>query len=197
MATHPHTIVGKTATPHVGAAHQPLGELEVIAEFHGAMPTGVTVSHHGRILVNFPRWGDDVPFTVAEVRDGHATAYPDEAINRVDGDPEICFVSVQSVVVDPHDRLWIVDTGNPSFAGVVAGGAKIVCVDLAKDRPVRSIDFPPNVVLPTSYLNDVRFDPRSPHHEGPLAAGLPASCRGPSVSRTRPRRNRGNHQGWR
>jgi sugar lactone lactonase YvrE len=122
------------------------------------MPTGVTVSHHGRIFVNFPLWGDDVPFTVGEVRDGRATAYPDEASNRADGDPARCFVSVQSVVVDPHDRLWIVDTGNPGFAGVVAGGAKIVCVDLAKDRVVRSIPFPPEVALPTSYLNDVRFD---------------------------------------
>lgn len=31
------------------------------------MPTGVTVSHSGRIFVNFPQWGDDVTATVAEV----------------------------------------------------------------------------------------------------------------------------------
>ena len=158
MATHQPTIIGKTTSTHAVATHQPVGELEIVAEFHAAMPTGVTVSHHGRIFVNFPRWGDDVTFSVAEVRDGRASAYPDEAINRADGDPAIRFVSVQSVVVDPHDRLWIVDTGNPGFAGVVAGGAKIVCIDLAKDCAVRSITFPPDVVLPNSYLNDVRFD---------------------------------------
>jgi hypothetical protein len=48
------------------------------------MPTGVTVSQKGRIFVNFPRWGDEVPFTVAEVREGKAIAYPDEAMNQTD-----------------------------------------------------------------------------------------------------------------
>jgi hypothetical protein len=37
---------------------EPLGELEPVAYFNGAMPTGVTVSHQGRIFVNFPKWGD-------------------------------------------------------------------------------------------------------------------------------------------
>src|SRR5687768_17498835 len=44
--------------------------VETVAEFHGPMPTGVTVSRSGRIFVNFPRWGDPVEFTAAELRDG-------------------------------------------------------------------------------------------------------------------------------
>lgn len=32
------------------------------------MPTGITVSRHGRILVNLAHWDDDVPFAVAELR---------------------------------------------------------------------------------------------------------------------------------
>jgi hypothetical protein len=28
------------------------------------------VSHQGRIFVNFPKWGDEVQFTVPEIRDG-------------------------------------------------------------------------------------------------------------------------------
>ena len=47
-----------------------VGELEVVHEFTGPMPTGVTVSHRGRIFVNYPKWGHDVQFTVAELRDG-------------------------------------------------------------------------------------------------------------------------------
>ena len=39
-------------------ADRPVGKLETVALFHGPMPTGVTVSHQGRIFVNFPRWGD-------------------------------------------------------------------------------------------------------------------------------------------
>ena len=55
-----------------------LGELEPIFLFNDAMPTGVAVSHSGRIFVNFPRWGDDVAFTVCEIRDNKAIAYPDK-----------------------------------------------------------------------------------------------------------------------
>ena len=51
-------------------ASKPVGELEPVAQFNGAMLTGVTVSHQGRIFVNYPKWSDDVQFTVAEMRDG-------------------------------------------------------------------------------------------------------------------------------
>ena len=34
-----------------------------------------------RVFMNFPQWGDDVPFTVAEVMHGKAVAYPDAAVN--------------------------------------------------------------------------------------------------------------------
>ena len=136
-----------------------VGELEPVAYFNGPMLTGVTVSHTGRIFVNFPKWGDDVDFTVAEIRDGQAFAYPSEKFNRtIPHDPGAALVSVQSVVVDPIDRLWILDTGSPLFEPTVYGGPKLVCVDLETNRVVRKILFPHDVALPTSYLNDVRFD---------------------------------------
>ena len=138
-----------------------LGTLEPVAYFDGAMPTGVTVSHQGRIFVNFPKWGDEVLFTVAEVRDGRPVAYPNEAINRPDsGNSAATLVSVQSVVIDPADRLWILDTGSPLFQPTQHGGPKLVCVDLASNRVVKTILFPQDIALPTSYLNDVRFDLR-------------------------------------
>ena len=135
------------------------GNIEPVATFSGAMPTGVTVSQEGRIFVNFPRWGDQVPFTVAEVRNGQPVAYPDEATNRLDtAHARETFVSVQSVVIDPRDRLWVLDTGSLSFAPVVAGGPKLVGIDLKTNRIFRTIEFPSDVALTTSYLNDVRFD---------------------------------------
>jgi sugar lactone lactonase YvrE len=125
---------------------QPVGELEEVVRFHGAMPTGVTMSHQGRIFVNFPKWGDDVRFTVAEVRNGEPVAYSDEGINRTDPDDLAgTLVSVQSVVVDPADRLWILDTGSPLW------------VDLTSNQVVKTILFPQDVALPATYLNDVRF----------------------------------------
>ncbi|GAB2612217.1 hypothetical protein Aab01nite_67870 [Paractinoplanes abujensis] len=127
----------------------------------GPMPTGVAVSRNGRIFVNFPKWGDDVRYTVAEIRDGEPVPYPDLDWNTPNGDadPE-ALVSVQSVVVDPADRLWILDTGSPMFQPTEHGGPKLVCVDLTTDQVVRTILFDPDVALPTTYLNDVRFDLR-------------------------------------
>ena len=140
---------------------QPLGALEPVAYFNGAMPTGVTVSHKGRIFVNFPKWGDDVSFTVAEIRNGEMVAYPDESINQTNpADQAAALVSVQSVVVDPVDRLWILDTGSPLFQPTKYGGPKLVCVDLKTDQVSKKILFPQDVALPTTYLNDIRFDLR-------------------------------------
>ena len=162
---HPKETSPTTTIPPVAAqdlpADEPLGALEPVAYFNGAMPTGVTVSQKGRIFINFPKWGDDVPFTVAEIRDGKAVPYPDEAMNQTnEEDPAVALVSVQSAVVDPADRLWILDTGSPLFQPTKYGGPKLVCVDLATNRIVKKILLPQDVALPTTYLNDVRFDLR-------------------------------------
>jgi sugar lactone lactonase YvrE len=162
-------------------ADEPLGVLEPVAYFNGAMPTGVTVSHKGRIFVNFPRWGDDVPFTVSEIRDGEAVAYPDEGLNQTDpNDPAAALVSVQSVVVDPADRLWILDTGSPMFQPTKYGGPKLVCVDLATDKVVKKILFSQDVALPTTYLNDVRFDLRRGSSSEGMAFITDSSQNGPN-----------------
>ncbi|MEV2236793.1 L-dopachrome tautomerase-related protein [Micromonospora sp. NPDC049891] len=140
---------------------EPVGELELVHAFTGPMPTGVSVSHTGRIFVSFPRWGDEVPATVVELRDGAEVPYPDELWNRPGGaDDQDAFVSVQSIVVDPADRLWALDTGSPMFQPTRPGGPKLVRVDLDSDSVTQVITFPPDVALPTTYLNDVRFDLR-------------------------------------
>jgi sugar lactone lactonase YvrE len=143
------------------ATEETLGSLEVVHLFAGPMPTGVSVSHSGRIFVCYPKWGDDVVFTVGELRDGQEVAYPSQERNdnRGDADPER-LVSVQSIVVDPADRLWLLDTGSPMFQPTEHGGPKLVCVDLATDEVVQTILFPVDIALPTTYLNDVRFDLR-------------------------------------
>jgi len=143
------------------ASDRPAGTIETVATFDGPMPTGVTVSHSGRIFICYPKWGDKVEFTVAEVKDGKPVAYPDEAANRAEGPRDgKHLISVQSVVVDPSDRLWAVDTGSVEFGPTSPGGPKLVGVDLEKNQVVKTIPFPPDVVLPTSYINDVRFDLR-------------------------------------
>lgn len=135
------------------------GQLELVATVDSPMLTGVTVSKAGRIFINFPKWGDKVDFTVAELKNGKPVPFPDANWNREDDNhPDQVLVAVQSVVVDPADRLWILDTGSKLFGPVAKGGAKLVCVDLKSNQVVKKIVFPQDVAKEKSYLNDVRFD---------------------------------------
>jgi hypothetical protein len=95
----------------------------------------LTVSQDRRIFVNFPRWGDYVPYIVAEIRNGEVVAFPDAAINKFNPSrPGETLCTVQSVVVDPANRLWILDTAAPLFSTPVPGGAKLIAVDLATNK---------------------------------------------------------------
>ena len=166
----------RTAPPAV----QQVGRVETVAEFTGPMPTGVTVSRTGRIFVNFPRWGDPVDYTVAELKDGRPVAYPDAEFNafKEGGTAEEKLVSVQSVVVDPQDRLWLLDTAAPGFGPVLPNGPKLVGVDLSTNKVFKTIRFPQDVVLATTYLNDVRFDLR--RGQGGMAYITDSSASGPN-----------------
>jgi sugar lactone lactonase YvrE len=134
-------------------------DYEVVAELTGNMPTGLTVTDDGRVFVSFPRWGDDVPHTVAEIIDGRPVPYPSAEINAWAGsDGADRLVSVQSVILDPIGHLWLLDTGAPSFAPHVAHGPKLVEVDPTADEVVRVIELASESLTATTYLNDVRFD---------------------------------------
>lgn len=143
------------------ARERTIGTIEAMAFFDGAMPTGVTVSQKGRIFVNFPQWGDKVTATVMELKKGKTVPFPDQKINTCEkGFEKDCFVSVQSVVVDPRDRLWVLDTGSIAFGPTTFGGPKLVGIDLATNKVFKTILFPPDVALVNTYLNDIRFDLR-------------------------------------
>lgn len=134
-------------------------KIEDVASFKGAQVTGVTVSDKGRIFVNFPRWQEQIPCSVAEVRkDGSYTPYPDEKTNRwekgMPGDGD-AFVCVQSVVAD-GDRLYVIDTKNPMIGKTVAVPALYV-YDLNTDKLVRKYPLAEST-SPDSYVNDLRVD---------------------------------------
>src|SRR5690349_5359935 len=117
-------LIKSFANPlHVQAQQQASAtttRLEVVARFDHQV-TGVTVSPEGRIFVNFPRWAEDAPVSVAEVgRDGKLTPYPDARWNewRNARKDELSandhFVCVQSVVADRQGRLWVLDPAAPA-----------------------------------------------------------------------------------
>lgn len=107
-------------------SEQYFGKFEAFFLFYGAMPTGVTVSETGRIFICFPRWGDDVKFTVAEIVRGTLQPYPSLDANLVSqSNFTTSFISVQSVVADGKGTLWVLDTGAPNFSEPIKGGAKL------------------------------------------------------------------------
>ncbi|BDT59792.1 hypothetical protein MasN3_32860 [Massilia varians] len=137
--------------------------IEQVAAFEHQV-TGVSVSEDNRIFVNFPRWTEDSAVSVAEVgQDGALRPYPDEQWNawrnarKDELPPEQHWVCVQSIVADGRGSLWVLDPAAPAQAHLVAGGAKLVQIDLAGDRVTRSIVFDEEAAPQGSYLNDVRF----------------------------------------
>ena len=117
-----------------------------------------------RIFINYPRWGDKVDHTVGELKGNKTVAYPPGIKQSAEGvKQEDALVSVQSVVVDPKDRLWILDTGSPMFQPTTYGGPKLIGVDLKTNKIFKKILFPTDVALPTTYLNDIRFDLAARH----------------------------------
>lgn len=136
--------------------------LEVVHTFEGHMPVGVTLNSQGRIFVSYPRWEDVVPYSIAELVNGRAVPYPNVAMNtlRVPDDYDT-FVSVQGLLVDGKDRLWVLDTGTVNLSPILDRRApKLVGIDTRTNRVVKTIRFPANVVLRDTYLNDLRIDLR-------------------------------------
>ena len=124
------------------------GDLEVVQEFYGAMPTGVAISSTGRIFVCFPEWGDQVDYAIGEIKNEELVPY----LNI----PSLC--SIQSVYVDEYDILWILDTGSLNFLQPDLKKTKLIAVDLQTDEIKKTYFFTSDVVTKTSYLNDVRVD---------------------------------------
>lgn len=145
-------------TPSVATA-----TLQKVASFDHQV-TGVAVSEDGRIFVNFPRWFEDVPVSVAELtRDGKLHPYPDAEWNRYRNaaplSPGDHFVCVQAETADGHGHLWVVDPAAPATGFIVPGGPKLVEIDLKTDKVMRTFLFDGRAAPQGSYLNDVRLSP--------------------------------------
>lgn len=108
-----------------------------------------------------PRWtGADggSQLTVVNLR-GQREAYPNLAWNAwaPGKDARDAFVNINALRLE-KDVLWVVDTGAPDFGGdPLPGGAKLVAINLAEKRVVRTYLFSAEVARPGSYVDDVRF----------------------------------------
>ena len=129
--------------------------------------TGMTISRDGRIFVNFPRWSEDIEMAVGEImKSGEIVPFPNEKWNSWNSDkknPENYLVCVQSVVIDNNNHLWILDTGNPQFNGVIPYAPKLLEVDLKTGEVINKVVFGFDVLKDNSYLNDLRINTKSRH----------------------------------
>ena len=139
--------------------------LTLVAEFDHQV-TGVAVVEDGRRFVNFPRWTDDAPISVAEVlQGGSLKPYPDATWNSWRNaranEMEVgdYFVCVQSIVPDGRGALWVLDPGAPGNEKILEGAPKLVKIDLKTDVVTQVIKVAPDVALQGTYLNDIRFSP--------------------------------------
>ncbi|HEX8414899.1 MAG TPA: L-dopachrome tautomerase-related protein [Sphingomicrobium sp.] len=146
-------------------AQRAAAPLTLVASFDHQV-TGVAVTTDGRRFVNFPRWTDDAPISVAEVmNDGSLRPYPDakwnEWRNARANELGVAdhFVCVQSIVPDGHGNLWVLDPGAPGNEKIMPGAPKLVKVDLRSNTVAKVIPVPEDVALQGTYLNDIRFSP--------------------------------------
>ena len=122
---------------------------------------GVTVTPTGRLFVSYPYWLDKHSYSVVEVgQDKKPRPYPDNTWNSFkqgeDGNQK--FVSVQALLADDQNNLWILDPANIGFGNVYQTSNKLIQVDLSTNTVKRIIRFPAEVAGSTSFLNDIRVD---------------------------------------
>jgi sugar lactone lactonase YvrE len=121
---------------------------------------GMATTRGGRAFASFPS-ADGPGVQAAEIaRDGTLTPYPDAGWNAVidPPNPDGAFVRVNTLRIGPDGHLWIVDAGAPGIGKpAVAGGARLIVIDLAQDRIVAIHDLAGGVKART-YIDDIRFN---------------------------------------
>lgn len=124
--------------------------------------TGIAISKKDRVFVNFPRWTENTPVSVGEIKNGKIVPFPDQKWNNWKPSSTVNqqFICVQSVYIDNEDRLWVLDTGY-ELAGDSTKGSYLYCFDLVKNTFIEEYSFPAEAISGKSYLNDFRIDHRN------------------------------------
>ncbi|ATI80016.1 L-dopachrome tautomerase-related protein [Sphingobium yanoikuyae] len=145
--------------PHGASAQAPA--LKRVATSDSMIWNAVAVSHD-RIFVAGPRWTGSRGPQLAIIANGvKPRPFPDTAWNswRPGADNGAAFININAIHMDSEGNLWIVDTGSPEFGGdPLPRGAKLVRIDLKADKVDRVIQLGPDLALPGSYVDDIRFN---------------------------------------
>lgn len=137
---------------------------------------GVVVAPDGRLFVVFPRLINPSGVSLARIAaDGALIPYPDAAWNGVDSpaghrtqarpadtQPDMkppVFIGLNAIHLAPDGALWAVDTGSSGFGKPgVAGGTRLIRIDLGSNQVTRILTLPADVLRPRSMIDDIRFN---------------------------------------
>lgn len=139
-------------------------ELHTVAKTNSAVWNAVAVDKKNVLYVSGPKWTGSMGPSVSKIdNDGIAHPYPNDEWNSAD--PALSaskrFINVNAMRTDGKGHLWIVDAGVTDFGGkVVPGGAKVVVVDLQKNKVTKIYTFNDSVAKPSSYIDDIRLNGR-------------------------------------
>lgn len=139
--------------------------IEKVTAFKRQQVTGISLSESGRIFANFPRWRENVKHAVVEIgKDSNAVAYPDKKWNSWKPgmkDMDSVFVAVQSVIAS-EDELFVLDTRNPQFQGVI-NNPRIFVFDMKSNQLKHIYELGKESFYRDSYINDLRIDRHNDH----------------------------------
>lgn len=137
------------------------GDAMVVASLDTAEAAGVVVTKDHRVFLTLPKVGADHPLpTVVEVVNGSPVAFPDAATTTPSDRPYDEWIVSPLGLTEHGGTLWVLDEGKRAGKdGIPDGAAKIVGVDIASRRVVKTIVFHAPFFRDTIQLNDLRFDP--------------------------------------
>lgn len=129
----------------------PASALERVASLDRP-PGNVAVSRQGRVFITFHPEAHP-PTKVAEIVDGRAVPFPDQAFQRP-RDVGAWFDTPLSLRVDSEDRLWVLDHGSHGMTV-----PRLVAFDLGTNGLVHEFWFPREIAGRGSMLNDFAISP--------------------------------------
>jgi len=132
-------------------------QIETVGKFDQLPPRGIAISRDGRIFLSFPRGQKPADYTVAELKEGKTSPYPDAQLNRLDlVHPQQVLVSATSMAIDSKNRLWILDNGRVGRTAV-PGAAKILAIQIETGAVIKTIPLDKEVMTPDTMLCDLEI----------------------------------------
>lgn len=125
----------------------------------------VVAAPDGRLFAVFPRIANNGGPSLALVDpNGDLTPYPDAAWNTPPATPDAtgfahAFIGLNAIHLAPDGTMWAVDTGSPGFGRpALAGGTRLLRIDLATDQVDRVLTVPASALRPKSMIDEIRFN---------------------------------------